>query len=495
MSEQQISDNSPHEPLPDFVRRRQLPVVTLDHNSILGYFKIEDGDLDATEKNKDDAQALTKLFSLQRAWVIRLLVPAVTMLENQPAGKEIDIQEWARRLAPLGFDSQDIFAGMLPISVSTPEAPEAQTFGAEHDLSIYYRVHNILNRSSSPQAKNIDADWRTYRDRMCMEKWAQNGLGDVDQTIFAELLISASGTKVVIDWSAWEHHRRPTGAKSGGSAAEARLGLEAERMAAEANGRCAGGQRGSGQSMAQASAGRRRSRGAPPSSPAGDDPAPLGGAAGAAADAVGARSARLWGLRRRVDGGARGGGDRADLWSPLSPRFCQSEPARLWVEPPAAPHAGHAARRGQDHGLDPRAVAGAQNRADDEGATIVWGDESGFSLLPRAVRTWAPRGQTPILRVPLTRDHLAAISALNQRPHAGGTPLPPDASSSRCAKTATMGRRSSGTCVCWCARWRGRSCSSGMGRRSIRARPSRTSCVPGRPSACSWSSCPATRLI
>ena len=29
-----------------------------------------------------------------------------------------------------------------------------------------------------------------------------------------------------------------------------------------------------------------------------------------------------------------------------------------------------------------------------------------------AVRTWAPCGQTPILRVPLTRDHLAAISGI-----------------------------------------------------------------------------------
>jgi hypothetical protein len=29
-----------------------------------------------------------------------------------------------------------------------------------------------------------------------------------------------------------------------------------------------------------------------------------------------------------------------------------------------------------------------------------------------AVRTWAPRGQTPMLRVPLTRDHLSAISGI-----------------------------------------------------------------------------------
>ncbi len=43
---------------------------------------------------------------------------------------------------------------------------------------------------------------------------------------------------------------------------------------------------------------------------------------------------------------------------------------------------------------------------------MVWVDESGFYLLPGAVRTYAPRGQTPILRVPLTRDHLSAISAI-----------------------------------------------------------------------------------
>ena len=39
-------------------------------------------------------------------------------------------------------------------------------------------------------------------------------------------------------------------------------------------------------------------------------------------------------------------------------------------------------------------------------------DESAFYLLPLAVRTWAPRGQTPVLRVKLTHDHLAAISGI-----------------------------------------------------------------------------------
>ena len=45
MSEQQTSDSSPHEPLPDFVRRRQLPVVTLDHNPYSATSKLKIGTL------------------------------------------------------------------------------------------------------------------------------------------------------------------------------------------------------------------------------------------------------------------------------------------------------------------------------------------------------------------------------------------------------------------------------------------------------------------
>jgi transposase len=44
---------------------------------------------------------------------------------------------------------------------------------------------------------------------------------------------------------------------------------------------------------------------------------------------------------------------------------------------------------------------------------ILWLDESGFYLLPAVVRTYAPRGQTPVLRVPLSRDHLSVISAIS----------------------------------------------------------------------------------
>jgi transposase len=42
----------------------------------------------------------------------------------------------------------------------------------------------------------------------------------------------------------------------------------------------------------------------------------------------------------------------------------------------------------------------------------VWVDESAIYLLPAVVRTWAPRGETPLLRAYLTRDHLSVISGL-----------------------------------------------------------------------------------
>ncbi len=51
-------------------------------------------------------------------------------------------------------------------------------------------------------------------------------------------------------------------------------------------------------------------------------------------------------------------------------------------------------------------------KAEQEGRTLVWIDESGFYLLPALVRTYAPKGETPILQVPLSYDHLSVISAM-----------------------------------------------------------------------------------
>jgi transposase len=58
------------------------------------------------------------------------------------------------------------------------------------------------------------------------------------------------------------------------------------------------------------------------------------------------------------------------------------------------------------------ALARPSSKAREEGRPILFVDEAGFSLLPFVARTYAPRGRTPVLRVPLTRDHLSAISAV-----------------------------------------------------------------------------------
>lgn len=48
---------------------------------------------------------------------------------------------------------------------------------------------------------------------------------------------------------------------------------------------------------------------------------------------------------------------------------------------------------------------------------MVFLDESGFMLQPVVRRTWAPRGQTPILRQWDRRDRLSTISAITVAPH------------------------------------------------------------------------------
>ena len=57
-------------------------------------------------------------------------------------------------------------------------------------------------------------------------------------------------------------------------------------------------------------------------------------------------------------------------------------------------------------------MARPSSKAQVEERTILFVDEAGFYLLPFVARTYAPVGQTPVLRAPLSRDHLSAISAL-----------------------------------------------------------------------------------
>lgn len=43
---------------------------------------------------------------------------------------------------------------------------------------------------------------------------------------------------------------------------------------------------------------------------------------------------------------------------------------------------------------------------------MLFVDQSGFYLLPAVVRTYAPIGQTPVLREELSRDHLSVMSGI-----------------------------------------------------------------------------------
>ncbi len=57
---------------------------------------------------------------------------------------------------------------------------------------------------------------------------------------------------------------------------------------------------------------------------------------------------------------------------------------------------------------------GTQSKALAEDQTVVFVDETGFYLLPAVGRTYAPMGETPVLRETLTRDHRSLIGAMTR---------------------------------------------------------------------------------
>lgn len=57
-------------------------------------------------------------------------------------------------------------------------------------------------------------------------------------------------------------------------------------------------------------------------------------------------------------------------------------------------------------------MAGAKKKARRQGRLIVFVDESGLSTRPTRVRTWAPRGQTPVLQETFNWKSLSVIGGL-----------------------------------------------------------------------------------
>ena len=58
-------------------------------------------------------------------------------------------------------------------------------------------------------------------------------------------------------------------------------------------------------------------------------------------------------------------------------------------------------------------MAGAKKNARQLGQTIVFIDETGLSERAHRVRSWAPRGKTPVLQMSFNWDQLSAIAGLS----------------------------------------------------------------------------------
>jgi transposase len=57
-------------------------------------------------------------------------------------------------------------------------------------------------------------------------------------------------------------------------------------------------------------------------------------------------------------------------------------------------------------------MAACKKNAARLGAHIVFADESGFLLIPTLRKTWAPRGQTPVVRHRYRHDRISVISGV-----------------------------------------------------------------------------------
>src|ERR687896_48452 len=203
----------------------------------------------------------------------------------------------------------------------------------------------------------------------------------------------------------------PTSNQLAGRAPPARLGAIPGRLAPAAHRRSPGGDQRGCQPVAQSGQGRWSPSSPPPQAsrpPVQVDPPAVAPATGTA----GPGATGLWLSWRRLDP-AQGGPDYpTPLRGPIPPFPGGAHPQAVQLEPPETSETCQPAGRRRHPALERAALARTQKKARDEGRTIVFVDEMGCYLLPMVVKTYAPRGQTPVLRVPLRRDHLSVISGI-----------------------------------------------------------------------------------
>lgn len=99
-----------------------------------------------------------------------------------------------------------------------------------------------------------------------------------------------------------------------------------------------------------------------------------------------------------MDSAARCHRDRATDGGAISPRSRVEGTGWYELVIAEAGAAGQRAECGAGRILEDGAVAGDKKNAAQQRAWIFFEDESGFSQQPSIRRTWAPRGQTPVLK-------------------------------------------------------------------------------------------------
>ena len=108
----------------------------------------------------------------------------------------------------------------------------------------------------------------------------------------------------------------------------------------------------------------------------------------------------------------------APLPGALGSRSCLPSAAPLRLERAEAGSPRSRTRPGRHPALGETPWAGLEKKAQILKATLVFLDESGFSLRPTPCKTWAPCGQTPVLYHGFNWPKRSALSALTPNPHA-----------------------------------------------------------------------------
>ena len=105
--------------------------------------------------------------------------------------------------------------------------------------------------------------------------------------------------------------------------------------------------------------------------------------------------------------------DRGEILGLDGALFSMAAARAAQLERAAAEWPGARARRTGDPHLESQEVAGAKKIAARQGRVIVFIDESGLSERPCRARTWAPKGETPVLQYRFSWKQLSVTAGIS----------------------------------------------------------------------------------